>query len=129
MRAVLRALVATIFFVTIVCVSLLGFHHDDWHSHVDTIRNQIPGAQKILPPSLSKYIPPSLQHKPAHQPAEYGSMPWLGKVELEPMPYPAESEKAVVIAKLSHENTDWVQKELPEYEYNVLIVKSRLIVQ
>lgn len=115
MRALLRALIATVFLFLVLFVSLLGFHHDDWHNHVDDFKKKIPQAGKVLPPALTKYIPPAFQAKPAAQPLEYGSLPWLGKVELEPMPYPSESEKALVMAKLSSEDTDWVQQELPEY--------------
>ena len=115
MRALLRAFIVTVILVLIVSISLLGFHRDDWHDHVDKIREKIPPADRILPPALTKYIPPALQSSPHAQPVEYGSLPWLGKVELEDMPYPSESEKAIVMAKLSSEDTDWVQREVPEY--------------
>lgn len=105
MRALLRAFLAVGLALIVLSVSLLGYHRDDWQEHVD----------KITPPALTKYIPDALKKKPSHQPLEYGSLPWLGKVEVEPLPYPAESEKAIVMARLSHEDTSWVQEKLPEY--------------
>ncbi|KAL9058001.1 MAG: hypothetical protein Q9162_001993 [Coniocarpon cinnabarinum] len=125
MRAVLRSLIATTFLVTIVCVSLIGLHHDDWHDHVETLKKQMPATNGMIPPALTKYIPPAFQPKPEPQPLEYGSLPWLGKVELDPMPYPTESEKAIVMAKLSNEDTDWVQQELPDWKAFIYTVDDQ----
>ena len=104
MRALLRAVLAIAVTLLILSVSLLGYHRDDWRDHVG----------EITPPALNKYIPSSLRKKPAAQPIEYGALPWLGKVEVENLPYPMESEKAIVMAKLANEDTSWVAEQLPE---------------
>lgn len=104
MRALLRAFVAIGLTIIVLSISLYGYHRDDWRDHVDD----------IAPPVLHKYIPEAMKKKPAVQPLEYGSLPWLGKVEVENLPYPMESEKAIVMAKLANEDTSWVAEKLPE---------------
>ena len=112
MRALLRAFLLVGLAFTIISISLLGYHHDDWKNHVDTVKDRL---KQVKPPKLDKYIPQAFKKKPDASPVEYGSLPWLGKVEVDPLPYPSESEKAIVMARLSSEDTAWVNEKLPEY--------------
>ena len=117
MRAVVRTVLLLGILFVFFAISLLGWHHrDDWRTHTKNFQDHLQKeVQKITPPSLSEYIPASLKSKPMeHQVAHGGFLPWLGDVEVEPLPYPSEREKAVVMAQLSSEDTSWVREKIPE---------------